>query len=162
MNEESEELEEKARMRIAIGSDHAGYPLKQALVPWLEDRGYEMQDLGTYSTESVDYPDYARAVAHAVAEGRADKGILICGTGIGMSMTANKVPGIRAALCTDPYMSRMSRRHNDANVLCMGARVVGIGLAEAIVEAWLDGEFEGGKHARRVGKIDATDAECPD
>ncbi len=148
-------------MRIAIGSDHAGYSLKQALIPWLREKGHEVEDLGTHGTESVDYPDYAKLVAHAVAEGRADRGILICGTGIGMSMTANKVPGIRAALCTDPYMSRMSRRHNDANVLCMGGRVVGVGLAEAIVEAWLEEEFEGGRHARRVGKINATDDECP-
>ncbi len=148
-------------MTIAIGSDHAGFPLKQVVKSWLEDHGYEVDDLGTYDTKSVDYPDYAAAVAHAVAEGKADRGILICGTGIGMSMSANKVPGIRAALCTDVYTARMSRRHNDANVLCMGARVIGPGVAESIVEAWLSEEFEGGRHARRVGKINALDEECP-
>ncbi len=148
-------------MTIAIGSDHAGFPLKQVVKSWLEEHGYEVDDLGTYDTKSVDYPDYAAAVAHAVAEGKADRGILICGTGIGMSMSANKVPGIRAALCTDVYTARMSRRHNDANVLCMGARVIGPGVAESIVEAWLSEEFEGGRHARRVGKINALDEECP-
>ncbi len=148
-------------MTIAIGSDHAGFPLKQVVKLWLEEHGYEVDDLGTYDTKSVDYPDYAAAVAHAVAEGKADRGILICGTGIGMSMSANKVPGIRAALCTDVYTARMSRRHNDANVLCMGARVIGPGVAESIVEAWLSEEFEGGRHARRVGKINALDEECP-
>jgi len=148
-------------MTIAIGSDHAGFPLKQVVKSWLEEHGYEVDDLGTYDTKSVDYPDYAAAVAHAVAEGKADRGILICGTGIGMSISANKVPGIRAALCTDAYTARMSRRHNDANVLCMGARVIGPGVAESIVEAWLSEEFEGGRHARRVGKINALDEECP-
>ena len=148
-------------MTIAIGSDHAGFPLKQVVKLWLEEHGYEVDDLGTYDTKSVDYPDYAAAVAHAVAEGKVDRGILICGTGIGMSMSANKVPGIRAALCTDVYTARMSRRHNDANVLCMGARVIGPGVAESIVEAWLSEEFEGGRHARRVGKINALDEECP-
>ena len=148
-------------MKIAIGADHAGFPLKQAVKSWLEEHGYEVEDLGTFNTESVDYPDYAAAVAHAVANNQADRGILICGTGIGMSMSANKVPGIRAALCTDAYTARMSRRHNDANVLCMGARVVGIGVAESIVEAWLAEEFEEGRHARRVAKINALDEECP-
>ena len=148
-------------MTIAIGSDHAGFPLKQVVKSWLEEHGYEVDDLGTHDTKSVDYPDYAAAVAHAVAEGKADRGILICGTGIGMSISANKVPGIRAALCTDAYTARMSRRHNDANVLCMGARVIGPGVAESIVEAWLSEEFEGGRHARRVGKINALDEECP-
>jgi ribose 5-phosphate isomerase B len=148
-------------MKIAIGADHAGFPLKQAVKSWLEEHGYEVEDLGTYDTEPVDYPDYAAAVAHAVADGKADRGILICGTGIGMSMSANKVPGIRAALCTDAYTARMSRRHNDANVVCMGARVVGVGVAESIVEAWLAEEFEGGRHARRVSKINALDEECP-
>ncbi|HIQ05198.1 MAG TPA: ribose 5-phosphate isomerase B [Anaerolineae bacterium] len=136
-----------------MGSDHAGFSLKQEVVAWLEAQGYEVSDLGIDSLESVDYPDFARPVAEAVAAGKADRGILICGTGIGMSMTANKVPGIRAALCTDPYMARMSRLHNDANVLCMGGRVVGVGLALDIVETWLATEFEGGRHARRVGKI---------
>ncbi len=148
-------------MKIAIGADHAGFPLKQAVKSWLEEHGYQVDDLGTYDTSSVDYPDYAAAVAHEVAEGKAEYGILICGTGIGMSMSANKVPGIRAALCTNAYTARMSRRHNDANVLCMGARVVGVGVAESIVEAWLSEEFEGGRHARRVAKINALDEECP-
>ncbi|MBC8449012.1 MAG: ribose 5-phosphate isomerase B [Chloroflexi bacterium] len=142
-------------MRIAIGSDHAGYVLKAEIACWLVEQGYQVRDLGTGNAEdSVDYPDFARAVAQAVAAGECDLGIAICGTGIGVSITANKVPGVRAAVCTDTYMARMSRQHNDANVLCLGGRVVGIGLALDIVAAWLSASFEGGRHARRVAKYE--------
>jgi ribose 5-phosphate isomerase B len=141
-------------MRIAIGSDHAGYELKAAIVDWLATRGYDVEDEGTDSADArVDYPDVARSVAQAVADGECQRGIVICGTGIGVSMMANRVVGVRAALCTDAYMARMSRQHNDANVLCLGQRVLGVGLALDIVAAWLEASFEGGRHARRVAKI---------
>lgn len=138
---------------IAIGSDHAGYRLKAQVVKFLQEKGYEFKDLGTCEECSVDYPDYGLAVAEAVKAGECDKGIVICGTGIGISISANKVPGIRAALCTDSFMARMSREHNDANVLALGERVVGEGLALDIVEAWLSTEFLGGRHGTRVNKI---------
>lgn len=142
-------------MKIAIGSDHAGYDLKTAVVGWLLEHDHEVVDLGTHSgSVGVDYPDFARAVAEAVARGDCERGIAVCGTGLGVSMTANRVRGIRAALCTDSYMARMSRLHNDANVLCLGQRVLGVGLALDIVEAWLKTGFEGGRHARRLEKID--------
>ncbi|HEY8496970.1 MAG TPA: ribose 5-phosphate isomerase B [Limnochordales bacterium] len=140
-------------MRIAIGSDHAGFDLKQELMAHLKAAGHTVVDMGTTSRESCDYPDYARLVAEAVAAERCDRGILICGTGIGMSIAANKVPGVRAALCAEPYSARMAREHNDANVLCLGARVTGSGLALEIADAFLAGEFAGGRHARRVDKI---------
>jgi len=117
-------------------------------------KGYDVLDMGTDSTRSVDYPDIAKPVAQAVASGKVDYGILICGTGIGMSMVAGKVRGVRAARCSEPYSAEMSRRHNDANVLCFGARVIGVGMAEMIVEKWLSTPFDGGRHARRVGKIE--------
>jgi ribose 5-phosphate isomerase B len=139
--------------RVAIGSDHAGYPLKQHLVAWLRERGHEIADLGTDSEESVDYPPICAAVGKAVVTGEADRGIVLGGSGQGEQIAANKVPGVRAALCNDLYTARMSRAHNDANVLSIGARVVGTGLAEEIVELWLDTKFEGGRHARRVGQI---------
>jgi len=145
-------------MHIAIGADHGGYELKQYIVEALTDEELQVEDLGTHSTESVDYPDVAARVARAVAAGEAERGIIICGTGIGVSMAANKVPGVRAALCTDCYMARMARKHNDAQVLCLGARVLGFGLALDIVHAFLESEFAGGRHARRVGKIDALEA----
>ena len=138
---------------IAIGADHAGYPLKQALLETVL-KGYDVIDLGTDSTASVDYPDIARRVATVVAAGKADKGILICGTGIGMSIAAGKVRGIRAARCTEPFSAELSRRHNDANILCLGARITGVELASRTVEVWLNTPFEGGRHARRVGKIE--------
>ena len=144
-------------MRIAIGADHGGYELKQQVAEFLIAQGYEVNDLGTHSLESVDYPDFAELVAHAVARGEAERGIVICGTGIGVSMSANKIRGIRAALCTDCYMARMAREHNDAQLLCLGARVLGIGSALEIVHVFLGSEFEGGRHARRVGKINALD-----
>ncbi len=138
---------------IAIGSDHGGYALKQQLMKHLTDLGLEYKDYGTYSEESCDYPIYAEAVARAVAGGEAERGILICGTGIGMSMAANKIRGIRCALCGDCYSAELTRRHNDANILALGARVLGEGLAEKIMDTFLTTEFEGGRHARRIGLI---------
>ena len=139
---------------IAIGSDHGGYALKQALMKHLEARGLEYRDFGTYSEASCDYPVYAKAVAKAVASGECEKGILICGTGIGVSITANKIPGIRCALCGDCFSAEATRQHNDANVLAMGARVVGEGVALSIVDAFLNARFEGGRHTARVDMID--------
>lgn len=144
-------------MKVAIGCDHAGFDLKEVVEATLRRLGAEVLDLGTDSRESVDYPDYGEKVGRAVASGQADFGIVLCGTGIGISIAANKVPGVRAALCQDVYSARMSRAHNDANVLAMGARVVGPGLAEAIVEAWLTGAFEGGRHQTRVDKLNRLD-----
>lgn len=140
-------------MHVAIGADHGGYELKQQIVEFLIAQGHQVQDCGTHSPESVDYPDFAVLVARAVAGGEAERGILICGTGIGMSIAANKVQGARAAVCTNCYMARLSRQDNDANVLCLGGRVLGPGLALDIVQAFLSSEFAGGRHARRVDKI---------
>lgn len=140
-------------MKIAIGCDHGGYQLKQEVIAYLEKKGYEYKDFGTHSTESCDYPDIAEPVAQGVAQGEFDKGILICGTGIGIGIAANKVKGIRAALCHDAFSAHASREHNDANVLTMGQRVIGPGLALEIVDIWLHTEFEGGRHAKRVEKI---------
>ena len=138
---------------IALGADHAGFELKESLKAWLIDRGYQVLDLGAHSTDSVDYPDYAAQVAEAVADRKVERGILICGTGIGMTMAANKVPGVRAALCSDLYTARMSRAHNDANVLALGGRLMGPEMAADILEMWLETEFAGGRHSRRVDKI---------
>ena len=138
---------------LAIGSDHGGFALKQAVMAHLQEKGIEYKDYGTYTAESCDYPEFGEAVARAVASGEAERGIAICGTGIGISIAANKVRGIRAAVCGDCYSAEMTRRHNDANVLCMGARVVGDGLALKIVDVFLETPFEGGRHARRVAKI---------
>ena len=138
---------------IAIGSDHGGFALKQEIMAHLRELGLEYRDYGTYTDESCDYPIYGEAVARAVAAGECDRGILICGTGIGISIAANKVKGIRAAVCGDCYSAEMTRRHNDANILAMGARVVGSGLAQKIVDTFLTTEFEGGRHARRVALI---------
>ena len=140
-------------MRIAIGADHAGYPLKQHLLVVLDKLGHEVTDLGTHSDESVDYPPIMAAVGGAVVAGEADRGIVLGGSGQGEQIAANKVAGVRAALCNDLYTARMSREHNDANVLAMGGRVVGLGLAEEIVALWLDTRFEGGRHQRRVDQI---------
>jgi ribose 5-phosphate isomerase B len=139
---------------IAIASDHAGVALKAELVRQVQARGLDIEDLGPSDTESVDYPDYAHLLARAVADGRIERGILICGSGIGMSMAANRHPGVRAALCHDAYTAEMARRHNDANVLCVGERSTGVGVAEQIVRVFLDTEFEGGRHQRRVAKIE--------
>mgnify|MGYP006307046933 CR=1 FL=1 len=144
-------------MHIAIGSDHGGYELKQAIAEFLIAESYQVLDLGVHSPESVDYPDIAALVARAIAAGEAQRGILICGTGIGVSMASNKVRGVRAALCTDCYMARMAREHNDAHILCLGGRVLGAGSALDIVQVFLDSEFQGGRHARRVNKINALE-----
>lgn len=138
---------------IYIGSDHGGFELKQVIVQHLKQQEIDVIDCGTFSADRVDYPDIARVVCEKVLEDD-EQGILLCGTGIGMSMTANKFKGIRAAVCTDPYSSRMTRQHNDANVLCMGQRVVGEGLALDIVDSFLAAEFEGGRHKNRVEKIE--------
>lgn len=137
---------------LAIGCDHGGYALKCEIMKHLTERGIEFKDLGC-NGETVDYPDIAEKVCEAVADKSAERGILICGTGIGMSMAANRIKGIRAALCGDCYSARLTRLHNDANVLCMGARVIGAGLAMQIVDEFLDTGFEGGRHAKRVEKI---------
>ena len=139
--------------RIVLGSDHAGIGLKSEAVRLVEEMGYEVSDLAPSTTESVDYPDYAARVAAEVAAGRARLGVLVCGTGIGMSIAANKVKGIRAAHCVTEFDARMARAHNDANVLCIGARVLGPGLALEVVRAFLEQPFEGGRHQRRIDKI---------
>ncbi len=140
---------------IAIGSDHGGYALKQEIMAHLEKRGLEFKDFGCYSEASCDYPEYGKAVAHAVADGECECGILICGTGIGISITANKVPGIRAALCTDCFMAEATRQHNDANILALGGRVVGPGLALKIVDTFLDTPFSNEeRHLRRIRGIE--------
>ncbi len=141
-------------MKIVIGADHAGVELKDHLRGWLERRGEDVIDVGTHGTTSVDYPEFGHRVAHAVRSRQAERGILVCGTGIGMSMAANKHAGIRAAVCRDLFDTKLARAHNDANVLCIGARIVGEGLAEQICRVFLEGEFEGGRHARRVELID--------
>lgn len=140
-------------MKIAIGSDHAGFRLKEIIKNFLKTKGIEVEDFGTHTEESVDYPDYAFKVAEAVSSGEFDFGILVCGTGIGMSISANKVKGIRAALCNDLYTAHASREHNNANVLCMGGRVVGDEVAKEIVNTFLNAKFEGGRHERRINKI---------
>ncbi len=141
-------------MRIALGADHAGFDLKEHLRGVLVAAGHEVADLGTRSRESTDYPDYAHAVAAEVAAGTAERGLLVCGTGVGMAMAANRHRGVRAAACDDLFTARLARKHNDANVLALGARVVAVPLAEAILEVFLTAEFEGGRHQRRVAKID--------
>ncbi len=140
-------------MKVAVGADHAGYRLKEHLVRFLQLQGHQVEDLGTFSKESVDYPDYAAAVASAVAAGRADRGLIVCGTGVGVAMTANKVDGIRAAACNDLFTAGKAREHNDANVLALGARIVGEGLAEGIVQRFMESDFEAGRHQRRIDKI---------
>jgi len=140
-------------MKIVAGSDHAGYAGKEHLKGWLAARGHEVIDLGTHGPASVDYPDFAARVARAVAAGEAPLGLLLCGTGIGVSIAANKIRGIRAAHCTDPYQASMARQHNDANILCLGGRVTGFGLMEATLESFLGHGFEGGRHQARIEKI---------
>ena len=139
---------------IVVAADHAAVDFKAEIVRLLADRGEDCRDLGTFDDASVDYPDFAHRLVEEIAADRADRGILICGTGIGMSMTANRHAGIRAALCHDAYTAEMARRHNDANVLCLGARVLGDGVAAQIVEVFLTTEFDGGRHQRRVEKIE--------
>lgn len=140
-------------MRLTLGSDHAGYDLKQHLARVLKEWGHEVIDLGTHSTESVDYPPICAAVGRSVVAGDADRGIVLGGSGQGEQIAANKVDGVRAALCNDLYTARMSREHNDANVLAMGGRIVAQGLAEEILQVWLATDFEGGRHTRRVAQI---------
>ena len=140
-------------MKISMGCDHGGYPLKEFLKSWLQEQGHTVVDCGTDSTDSCDYPVFGAAAAREVAEGRCERGIVICTTGIGISITANKVHGIRCALCSDPLSAELTRRHNDANMLSMGAGMIGPNMAERIVDVFLNTEFEGGRHARRVGEI---------
>ncbi len=144
-------------MTIAIGCDHGGYELKKQLIPYLKELGCEIADLGCDSTDSVDYPTYGIAVGEAVSKNEAECGIVICTTGIGISIAANKVKGIRCALCTEPFLAEMSRRHNNANVLALGAKAVTVEKAKEIAKVWLSTEFEGGRHARRVGIITEYD-----
>lgn len=139
--------------RIVMASDHAGFDLKNTLVEQLKNDGYDVEDAGTYSKDSCDYPVFAEKACRYMLDGKAELCILVCGTGIGMSMAANKVKGIRAACCSDTYSAKYTRLHNDANVLCMGARVVGEGLAYEIAKVFLETEFEGGKHLRRINMI---------
>jgi ribose 5-phosphate isomerase B len=146
-------------VKIAIGSDHAGFELKEHIRRLLEGRGYALIDAGTNSEASVDYSDFGLKVAQLVSEGSADKGVLICGTGMGMSVVANKVKGIRASLAQDIYTAIQSRKHLDSNILVLGARVIGQGLAEEIVKAWFETDFEGGRHEGRVAKIKAWEQE---
>jgi ribose 5-phosphate isomerase B len=143
-----------AEKRIAIAADHAGVELKKVLAFELEQAGYQVSDLGTHETASCDYPDFGHALASCVARGEVARGVLVCGTGVGMSIAANRHEGVRAVVCSEPLSARMARKHNDANVLCLGARVVGVDTARDILEAFLSTEFEGGRHVRRVGKIE--------
>ncbi len=144
-------------MKIALGSDHGGYALKCDIIQLLEKLGYEYKDFGCYAPESCDYPDFGAAAARAVASGECDRGIVICTTGIGISITANKIKGIRCAHCADPLEAEMTRRHNDANMMAIGAGFTGKNLAERMVEVFLTTEFEGGRHQRRVDKIMALE-----
>ena len=140
-------------MKIAIGSDHVGLELKPIIIEYLKELGHEVKDFGPYSSERTDYPDYAEKVASEVVAGNFDQGILICGTGVGISIAANKVKGIRAVCCSEPYSAKLSKEHNNTNILAFGSRVVGAELAKMIVKEWLDAEFEGGRHSRRIDKI---------
>ena len=146
-------------MKISIGSDHGGYALKQELIAYLQEQGHEVKDFGCHDTSSCDYPDFGEAAAWAVASGECERGIVVCTTGIGISISANKVKGIRCALCSEPYSAEMTRRHNDANVLALGAGVVGPLLARQIVTAFLTHDFEGGRHQRRVDKVMAIEGQ---
>jgi ribose 5-phosphate isomerase B len=144
-------------MIIALGSDHAAYELKEAIKAKMESEGHTIIDVGTYSPESTDYAKYGHAVGKAVASGEAERGIAVCGSGIGISISCNKVPGIRAALCTTTEMGELSRRHNNANVLCMGARIISQELAFDIIDTWMTTDFEGGRHLRRINEIEDLD-----
>ena len=140
-------------MKIAIGNDHTALEMKEAIKAHLEENGYEVLDLGTNSTDSCDYPVYGEKVGRAVVDGEADLGIAICGTGVGISLAANKVKGVRACVCSEPYTAKLSRMHNESNVLAFGARVIGVELAKMIVDEWLNASFEGGRHQRRVDML---------
>ncbi len=143
-----------SNIKIAVGSDHGGLEYKEKILEFLKNKGYETIDEGTYSKESCDYPEFARKVANLVAEKKADRGILICGSGIGMSIAANKVKGIRAALCSETTSARLSREHNNSNILCLGQRLIGETMAFEIVETWLNTEFAGGRHQHRIDIIE--------
>lgn len=143
--------------KIAFACDHGGFELKETIIKWLDDNGYEVVDFGCNSTASVDYPDYALPASQAVARGECDLGILVCGTGIGMSLCANKVKGIRAACCSDTFSAKMTRLHNNSNILCFGARVVGAGLAIELVRNFVESEFEGDRHINRINKVMAIE-----
>lgn len=142
-------------MRLAIGSDHAGFDLKESLASWLREAGHQVEDLGCHSPERVDYPLYAQKVAQAVVGGQAERGVLVCGSGIGVSIAANRVPGARAALVNEPLSARLAREHNDANVVCMGARLVGPDMAREVLRVFLETPFAGGRHQDRVLQIDS-------
>ena len=144
--------------KIAIGNDHAAVELRKEIEAYLQERGCEVVCVGTDTNDSCDYADFAEPVAEMVASGEADGGVLICGTGVGISLAANKVPGIRACVCSEPVTAMLSRAHNNSNIIAFGARIVGGEMAKAIVDAWLDTDFEGGRHARRVDKIMAIEA----
>lgn len=148
-------------MRVAVGADHGGFVLKEQICAWLAEWNIEYKDFGTYDDQSVDYPDYAEVVARAVANGEFDRGILVCGSGIGMSIAANKIAGIRAAVCHDTFSAKATRQDNDSNIITMGARVIGPGLAKDVLEVWLNTPFAGGRHARRVGKIAKIEGQEP-
>lgn len=140
-------------MKIAIASDHTGIELKTEIIKYLKELGHIVYDFGTNTKESIDYPIYGKKVAEAVAKGEYESGVLICGTGIGISLAANKVKGIRAAVCSEPYSAKLSKQHNNSNIIAFGARVVGVDLAKMIVKEWIEAEFEGGRHAKRVELI---------
>lgn len=142
-------------MRLVLASDHAGFALKEHLRSFLSGLGHEVDDLGTAGTASVDYPDFAQAACRSVLSGKADRAVLVCGSGVGMSIAANRFRGIRAVLCTDLYLARYSRLHNDTNTLCLPGRLMGIGLAEEVCRIWLETPFEGGRHLRRLEKLEA-------
>ena len=147
-------------MKISIGSDHGAFAMKEHLKQYLTEQGHQVVDCGTYSTDSCDYADFAKAAAQLVASGDCDRGIVMCTTGIGISIAANKVHGVRAAACSDCFTAEMCRRHNDANMLAMGGALIGPNMADRIVDVFLNTEFEGGRHARRVGKIMAIENEA--
>ncbi len=144
-------------MKIAIGNDHAAVEMKNEIKAYLESKGHEVINFGTDTSDSCDYPVYGQKVAEAVASGQVEEGVLICGTGIGISLAANKVPGIRAAVCSEPVSARLAKQHNDANIIAFGARIVGLEEAKAIVDAFFDAEFEGGRHQRRIDLITAVE-----
>ncbi|TDM10527.1 ribose 5-phosphate isomerase B [Macrococcus lamae] len=146
-------------MKVAIASDHGGFEYKEAIKQLLDELNIAYEDFGTHSPDSVDYPDYARPVGEAVTSGKADRGILVCGTGIGMSIAANKVRGVRCALVHDVFTAKLTRQHNDSNVIALGQRVIGEGLALMIVETWLKESFEGGRHQKRLDKLSALEAD---
>ncbi len=146
-------------MRIAVGTDHRGFPIRSKVIELVQRLGHEVVDVGTFSPDAVDYPDIAAEVAHKVSHGEVERGILVCGTGLGMCIAANKVPGVRAAPCHDDITAEMSRRHNDANVLCLSGDLLGERLIDRMIEIWLTTPFEGGRHARRVDKITQLERE---